>query len=228
MQNWAEFAAALALFYASHLIPSRPAIRAKLIASLGPRSYGAVYGLLSIALLAWAISAAAHAPFVAVWDMQLWHRWLANLGMPVAILLATFGIAAPNPLSFEGRKTGFDPAHPGIAGITRHPLLLALAIWSTVHLIANGDLAHALLFAPFTAFAILGMAAIDRRNRRKWGQAEWQRLTAKTSLVPLTALIQARWHPRARISFLRLAISCLIWVAFLHLHPAIIGVSPLP
>lgn len=228
MLIWAEFVTALTLFYASHLIPARPKIRAFLLQSLGPRAYGVVYGLLSLAVLTWAISATNRAPFVPLWDMQLWHRWLVNLAMPLAILLATFGIAAPNPLSFEGRKTGFDPAHPGVAGVCRHPLLLALALWSAAHLIANGDLAHALLFAPFAAFAIFGMRAIDARNRRNWGQAEWSRLTARTSLIPMSALINGHWHPRARLSLLRLALAVLLWAALLHLHPAIIGVSPLP
>lgn len=228
MQNWVEFAVALALFYASHLIPARPAVRAALRQGLGPRGYGAVYGLLSLALLAWAISAAVRAPFVPLWDMQIWQRWLVNLVMPLAVLLASFGIAAPNPLSFEGRASGFDPDHPGIAGVTRHPLLLALMLWSLAHVIVNGDLAQVLLFAPFAAFALIGMRSIDRRNRRLWGMAEWSRMTAKTSLLPGSAWVAGRWRPRARVSMLRFAIAVLIWLGLLYLHPMVIGVSPLP
>lgn len=226
--EWAEFAASLAVFFASHIIPTRPNMRAALVQRLGPAGYGALYGTASLIILAWVIVAAGRAPFVPLWDMQPWHRWAANIAMPVAILLASFAIAAPNPFSFGGRKTGFDPVHPGIAGISRHPLLLALMIWSAAHALVNGDLAHALIFVPFAAFAALGMLAIDRRNRRNWGQAEWARLSAKTSLIPFSALIQSRWQPHTRPSIPRLIIALALWATLLILHPIVIGVSPYP
>lgn len=228
MPHWAEFTLALTLFFASHAIPARPAIKGRLVTMLGRRGYGIAFGLLSLAILVWLVSAANRAPFVPLWDQQIWQRWLVNLAMPLAILLASFGVAAPNPFSFDGRSNGFDPDHPGIAGVTRHPLLMAMLIWSTLHLLVNGDLTHVILFGLFAGFSAIGIRAIERRNQRNWGQAEWERLTAQTAVLPFAAFLSGRWKPRHRPSLLRLGIAVLIWVTLLHLHEPVIGVTPLP
>ena len=120
---WIELALAMALFLASHRIPAALGVKGRLLAALGPRGYGILFSVASVLLLWWLISAAGRAPFVPLWDQEPWHRWAANIVMPFAIALAIFGIAAPNPFAFEGRRTGFNPARPGIAGLTRQPLL---------------------------------------------------------------------------------------------------------
>ena len=149
--------------------------------------------------------------------------------MPVVCLLAAYGTAAPTPFSFGGRgNERFDPEAPGIAGVARHPLLWAIALWAGSHLVANGDLAHAILFGTFAGFALLGMRMLDRRGQGRRGEAEWRRLAARTSLLPGAALVSGRWRPRGAPSVLRLAVAMLAWVALLLLHPPVIGVSPLP
>ena len=228
MTGWFEFILAGGVFMGSHAIPSRPRLKAALIAALGRRGYGIAFGLLSTALLFWVIFAAGRAPFVPLWDQAGWMRWMVNLVMPVAIGLGSFGIGAPNPFAFEGRATGFDPAHPGIAGLTRQPLLWALALWSGVHLIANGDLAHAILFGTFLAFSLLGMRAMEARLRRNLGAAEFDRLAAHTGIVPFAALLTGRWRPSRGPSLLRLGIAVLAWAAIWHLHAPVIGVTPTP
>ena len=174
------------------------------------------------------IFAAGRAPYVALWDHALWHRWAVNITMPLALALIVFGTAAPNPFAFEGRATGFDLAHPGIAGLTRQPLLWGLALWSGAHLLANGDLAHALLFGSFALFSLAGMALVERRRARTMGQADWGRLIAHTSLVPFAALLSGRWHPRALPSFRRASLWLLVWVCLWWLHSPVIGVTPAP
>src|SRR5690606_12499505 len=195
---WIELALAMALFLASHRIPAALGVKGRLLATLGPRGYGILFSVASVLLLWWLISAAGRAPFVPLWDQQPWHRWAANIVMPLAIALAIFGIAAPNPFAFEGRRTGFDPGCPGIAGLTRQPLLWSLALWSGVHILPNGDLAHVLLFGPFVVMALVGMPMVERRRRREMGEAEWSRLTAHTALIPFAALLLGRWRPRGR------------------------------
>ena len=118
--------------------------------------------------------------------------------MPIVIALATFGTAAPNPFAFEGRSGGFDPEHPGIAGLTRQPLLWALALWSGAHLIANGDLAHVILFGLFFLFSLAGMAIVEGRRRALMGDAAWEKANRNTGLVPFSALISGRWRPVCR------------------------------
>jgi uncharacterized membrane protein len=228
--GWGELMAAFAVFLAAHSIPARPAARARLVAMMGARAYLAVYATLSLVLLAWLIVAAGRAPYVELWAFSPWQMWAPNIAMPVAALLACFGFGAANPLSFGGRsEAAFDPEHPGIAGMARHPILWAFALWAGAHLLPNGDLAHVLLFGGFLAMALVGMAAIDRRKRRQLGESEWQRLTAHTSLVPAAALISGRWRPDIRrLSVRRFFVGLVAWLGLLVLHPIVIGVSPLP
>jgi uncharacterized membrane protein len=229
MTGWLEFVAAFTLFMASHAIPARPAIRARLSRAIGERGYLVAYVVTSLAALAWVIVAAGRAPYVGLWNPAPWMLWVPTLAMPVVCLLIAFAVAAPNPLSFGGaRPDRFDPDRPGIAGVTRHPLLWALALWSGAHLVPNGDLAHAALFGAFAVFSLAGMAAIDRRIRRRLGAAEWHRLAARTSLVPFAALITGRWRPASRPDGQRLGLGVALWLTLLTLHPPVIGVSALP
>jgi len=148
--------------------------------------------------------------------------------MPFAILLGSYGLGAPNPFAFEGRASGFDPARPGIAGLTRQPLLWAILLWAGAHLVANGDLAHVILFGAFALFTGVGMRALEARKRRVWGAADWQRLAAHTALIPFAALLSGRWRPKGLPSLLRLIVALGVWGALYYLHAPIIGVSPQP
>lgn len=226
--GWIEFIVAGVAFMASHLIPGNPRIKGAFIAALGRRGWAIAFSLISVALLFWVIFAAGRAPYVELWPQQIWMRWAVNLVMPVAILLGAQGVAAPNPFAFEGRATGFDPDHPGIAGVVRQPLLWALTLWSGAHLLANGDLAHAVLFGAFLIFSVAGMRAMEARHRRNWGAAEFERLAARTSAWPFQALITGRWRPATGPGLIRTALAVLIWAALWHLHTPVIGVTPLP
>ncbi|WP_372839846.1 NnrU family protein [Phaeovulum sp.] len=228
LHGWGELMAAFAAFFLSHALPARPALKARLVAVLGRAGYGVAFSLLSTGLLYWLIVATGRAPYVELWPPALWQRWTVNIVMPLVVLLGTFGVAAPNPFAFEGKAKGFDPAHPGIAGVTRQPLLWAMLLWSLAHLLANGDLAHGLMFGAFAALAALGMKLVEARRARAMGAEEWARLTAHTGLLPLAALFDGRWKPQALPSALRLGLAVAIWWSFLELHAPLIGLSPLP
>ena len=218
----------MGLFMVSHRLPAAFGLKARLVALMGERGYTALFSLASLGLLWWLILAAGRAPFVPLWDQEGWHRWAVNIAMPLAIVLGTFGIAAPNPFAFEGRSTGFDPDRPGIAGLTRQPLLWALALWAGAHLLANGDLAHVVLFLPFLALALAGMPVVETRRRKAMGPAAWQRLTARTGLIPLAALFTGRWRPHGPPPVLRSLLAIAIWAGLWHLHAPVIGVWPAP
>lgn len=222
MTEWLVLAAALTGFIAAHVIPVRA--RGPLVARFGRRAYLTGYSLLSLALLYAVILAAAQAPRVMLWDAGAVGRWVANVAMPLAIGLASLAIAAPNPLSFGGRAGGFDPARPGIVGVTRHPLLWALLIWAAAHLLANGDLAHVILFGLFAGFAALGMAAIDARSRARLGRAGFAAATRAAPLIPLGRGWPRGWQGVAP----RLAIAAVTWAALYHLHASLIGLPPNP
>jgi uncharacterized membrane protein len=230
--GWIDMALAFAFFLASHAIPARPPVRRALAGRIGERAYLLTYSLVSIVALGVLIVAAGRAPYVELWSMHVWQLAVPAVVMPFVCLLIGFSIAAPNPLSFGGTADAFDPDHPGIAGVTRHPLLLALALWSIAHLVPNGDLAHALVFGPSAAFALAGMSMIDRRKKWQWGEAEWGRLAAKTSLLPFAALLQGRWRPDlGRLNggaAIRLLASLILYLVLVAAHEPVIGVAAKP
>lgn len=225
MTGWLIFALAFVVFLGSHAVPMRPSVRGPLVRYLGHGGYLLGYSLLSLALLYALILAANAAPRVTLWGPALWQRWLVNLAMPLAIALAVFGAGAPNPLGTGGRAAGFDPERPGIAGVTRHPLMWAFAFWAGAHLAANGELAHVIFFGAMLAFALAGLAAGEARA---WRLPDFEALARRTSLVPGMALLTGRWRPRGWPSLPKLALTAAIWAALLWLHPPVIGALAVP
>jgi uncharacterized membrane protein len=221
--GWTEFALAFAAFFLTHALPVRPPLRPWLVAQLGSRCFGLAYSAPPPPALAWLIGAAGRAPFVPLWAWAPWQLHVPLVAMlPVCLILA-LAIGRPNPFSFGGaRNDAFDPTRPGIIRLTRHPLLLALAIWAFAHVVPNGDFAHVLLFGTFAVFARLGGRLVDRRKRREMGE-DWARLDAARKAAPLPP------PPRLWPAFgLRLALGTALYLVLLWLHPWLFGVSPLP
>lgn len=217
MAGWSEYLLAFTVFFISHGIPVRPAVRAGLIGWLGPRGFSLGYSALSIIVLVWLFVAAGRAPYVGLWPSAPWQAWVPLLLMALASAILALALARPNPLSFGGaRNARFDPAKAGIIGWIRHPLLAAIAIWAAAHIVPNGDLAHALLFAVFCGFALVGMRLIDRRKRRQMG-SDWEHLVATRRRITLTV-----------DGTMRLALGLGVYVLLLWLHGPVIGVYPWP
>lgn len=229
MTGWAEYSLALAMFVASHFLPRLGGLRERLIGAVGRRAYFSAYGALSIALLVWVISAAIRAPHVDLWPQLPWTRWVPNLAMPLALILVACGIGLRQPFTLGGRRgAAFDPARPGFAAISRHPLFLALALWSGAHLAPNGDLAMVILFASFLAMSLAAIFAFDACARRSLG-GKAGAFFAKTAILSPAPLINRDWlRANARRTTIRAGIGLVLWVALLHLHTMVIGVSPFP
>lgn len=211
------------MFFLSHSLPVRPPLRLVLVRALGLRGFMLAYSALSLGVLAWLIVAAARAPFVPLWSWAPWQSYAALALMLLACVLVCISIGRPNPFSFGGGQNHlFDPHRPGVVRLTRHPLLVVLALWSGVHLLANGDLAHAILFGTFAAFSVLGGRLMDRRRQRVMGHA-WDRQRQAVCASPLRAALlpagQTLW---------RIALGAALYLGLIALHPVVIGVSPLP
>ncbi|MCW1934830.1 NnrU family protein [Pararhodobacter zhoushanensis] len=217
MDGWGSLVAAMAVFVGAHRLMVWPRVKAPLVARLGAGGFTLAYSALSVALLVWVIVAAARSPFVPLWSPAAWQAWAALALMLVGCVLVAQALAGVNPFSFGSRTAPFDPERPGIAGVTRHPVLLALALWALAHTLANGDLAHVLLFAPMGLFALLGMAAIDRRKRRV--MPDWNALSRNTALLSLRGVAALPlWPSLAGVA---------AWAALIALHPLVIGADPL-
>ncbi|RXV66235.1 NnrU family protein [Roseovarius sp. A46] len=222
--GWAEYVVALAVFFLSHTLPLRPRVKSALVARFGQRGFALGYSALSLGVLYWVLMAAGRAPHVPLWGWAAWQKHVTLLAMLAACVLAALAIRRPNPFSFGGRAgAGFDAARPGILRYTRHPLLVALALWAGGHMVPNGDLAHVALFGLFAGFAMLGQRIVDRRRKQALGP-EWERLDAARRAVPA-------WPPRpasVRGGVARLGLGLAAFAGLVALHPLVIGVSPLP
>jgi len=139
----------LVLFLGIHSVSIvAPAWRDAQVARRGEWAWKGMYALVSLAgllLLIHGYGLARQAPTV-LYAPPIALRHLALLLMlPVFPLL----IAAYLP----GR----------IQRAARHPMLLAVKLWATAHLLANGTLADLLLFGGFLAWAVADRIAVKRR-----------------------------------------------------------------
>ncbi|MBT3139474.1 NnrU family protein [Ruegeria litorea] len=220
MTGWIEFLFALLVFLLSHVIPVRPPVRPWLIVRLGRGGYFAAYSAVSTGILVWLIVAAARAPYVEVIPPLDVLRWIPLVMMPLVCVLIVGGMTVNNPFSFGGLgRRVYDSDRPGILALSRHPLLLALMGWSVVHMLANGDLAHVILFGLFALFAGLGMVMIDRRKARDMGPG-WSEMIRNTARISVVGAGQVPWQ--AWVGGFGL------YALFLWGHAWVIGVSPLP
>lgn len=170
-----EFFAALLVFVLAHVLPARTGLKARLVSRFGRRPYLAGYSLVSLGLLAWVIDAGRRAPYVPLWDPAPWQAWVPLVVMPVAFVLLVAGLAQPNPLSVTLRA-GETPG--AIVAITRHPVLWGFLLWALAHVPPNGDVVSLVLFGAMALFAAAGIPLLDRRARRRLGEARWRALAA--------------------------------------------------
>ncbi|WP_286133844.1 MULTISPECIES: NnrU family protein [unclassified Labrenzia] len=218
--NWLNFIAAFLVFFASHMVLVRPPLRPLLVAFLSPRGFSLGYSLLSLGILWWLIVAARDAPYIALWPWEPWQTYVPVLMMlPVCLILA-FGIGAPNPFSFGGRRNNrFDPERPGIVGLMRHPILVAAFLWSVAHVVPNGDLAHVILFGTFAVFSLAGMKLIDRRKQREMGNT-WNCLLADMKRSSSVAPVD--WQA----ILIRATAGFVLYIVLAVAHPLFAGVDP--
>ena len=219
----------IGVFIAFHLIPAIGPVRRLLVRALGMGLYVGLYSVVSVGLLVLVSVAYTNADSDILWLQWPWTRWVPVVVMPFACLLLVSTLSEPNRLSVGVKADRFDPEHPGIVSITRHPLIWALGLWAVAHLAPNGDSASVLLFGLFALLAFVGPWSLDRKKRRELGEEEWRQLSAPTSSIPFWAIVCGRTRLDLKgIGWRRIAIAGLLYTVILWSHELLIGVSPLP
>ncbi len=219
-----SFLTALSAFLLFHLVPAAPAIRGRLVATMGRSGYITAYSILSLVLLAWVVVAAREAEDIVLWDTARWHYLTPFIVMPFAFFLIIAGLVQATPLSLSLR-TGADL--PAIATVTRHPVLWGLLLWALAHLPPNGRLIPVLLFGAMAALAAMGFHRLDAKARLRMGPACWSKAAGKTSILPFAAMLTGPTVPGAgRVLAVAAAASAAIYVWFiLYGHAWLIGPS---
>jgi uncharacterized membrane protein len=212
-------------FCGSHILLSSTRLRGSLRDQLGERGFIAVYSLTALVTFAWFLVAYAHSPTVLLWPGQTWTALVPLAVMPLAAILLVAGYTTPNPtaVGMERSAREDDPA-PGVLRITRHPVMWAIGLWATSHVVANGDLRSLIFFGAFAVLSLGGTVLIDRKKRLALG-SNWARLAEVTSNLPFAALVAGRTRMRWRdISLLRVIAGLLLYVVLYRGHAIIAGV----
>lgn len=141
----------LVLFLGAHSISmlSRP-WRDMRVAGMGEGPWKAIYSLVSLAglvLVVWGY-ASARTEAAILYEPAVWLRHLVALLMLLALISLAVAILPGGRLK----------------RLLKHPLMLAVKIWSFSHLLANGDGASVLLFGAFLAWAVAIRISLKRRN----------------------------------------------------------------
>jgi uncharacterized membrane protein len=184
----------LAVFLGMHVFTMLRGPRAALVGRLGEGGYKGLYSLVSLAgflMIIWGFGAYRASGYIPLWNPPTWFGHIALLlNLPIFILLAAAYL-------------------PGkIKAATKHPMLLAVKIWATAHLLSNGDFGSILLFGGFLAWAVAARISLKRRD-------------APTMPVQAAAFGTNDWI--AIGAGVGLYVAMVLW-----LHPLLIGVPVLP
>lgn len=222
------FAATVA-FVCGHFMLSSAPVRTGIVRRVGEKPFLAYYSLVITALFVWLLLAYRDAPLEILWPDNPVLVWGPAVVMPVALFFAVCGLTTPNPTlaGSEVMVSGGDPT-TGIIRITRHPFLVGVTLWALAHLVANGDTANVILFGGLLVLCVGGMWHIDQKNEARHGP-DWGPVLLTTSVVPFLALVQKRARfDGAGIGWWRVAVTALLYGAFLLAHPLLLGVAAWP
>jgi uncharacterized membrane protein len=178
----------LVVFIGIHLLPMFPALRVTLVARWGDGRYKGLFSLVSFLGLALIIAGYAMAERGA----QLFPP------RPFAIAIAPYAM----PIAFTLFAAANMPGY--IRHALKHPMLIGLLIWSSVHLLANGDVRGTVLFGAFMAYAIVDLISAIQRH------------AVKTS------------EPRLRPDVIAVIAGIVIALLFMTFHRVLFGVRVVP
>lgn len=107
-----------------------------------------VVSLLGFALIVWGFGVAREVP-VQLWSPPVGMRHAASLLTLIAFVLLAAAYVPRNAIKAR----------------VHHPMVLAVKSWALAHVLANGGLAHLVLFGAFLLWAVLDFIASRRRDR---------------------------------------------------------------
>jgi uncharacterized membrane protein len=153
--------AGLVLFLGAHSVSIvSPRWRAATVERVGAAAWRAGFTLVALAglaLIAYGFGRAREAPVI-LYVAPVWVRDTMVMFMPFVF-----------PMAFAAYFPGL------ISGLLKHPLLVAVKLWATLHLLVNGSLADVVLFGSVLAWAVADRISLKRRPPRPiWTAPPWK------------------------------------------------------
>ena len=139
----------LALFLGVHVVTTRRALRASLIARLGEGGYKILYSV--IALVGLALVVKGYSVYRATEWIDIWYppKGMRHLVLALMLPAVILVVAA----YIRGR----------IYTRQKHPMLAGVKLWAVAHLLANGDLGSIILFGSVLAWAVYDRISLKHR-----------------------------------------------------------------
>src|SRR5215470_9340371 len=138
----------LLLFFLPHLLPTVPSMRLSAATRWGEQRYKGLFSLVSGVGLVLIVAGY----FIGSRGPQLFAP------IPAARAVAPYAMT----LVFILLAASHSPSH--VRAIIKHPMLVGVLIWATVHLLANGDLRGSVLFGAFGTYAIVDLISAFQRG----------------------------------------------------------------
>lgn len=143
----------LVIFLGTHSIRvTGDGLRDQLVQSIGPARFKAIYALSSLlgfALLVYGFGIARDMPVV-LWTPPPAMKHLASLLTLLAMVLMA-AVYVP---------------HNAIKAKLHHPMVLSVKVWALAHVLANGTLAHVVLFGSMLMWSVVLFKASRARDKR--------------------------------------------------------------
>lgn len=159
----------LVLFFGVHsLALFGSSSRDDIVAKIGLGAWRAVYSVFALAGLVLIVYgfALARREAIVLYVAPLWLHYVTVIGMIFVF-----------PLLFAAYLPG------RIQSTMKHPMLVAVKLWATLHLLANGSLADVLLFGSFLAWAVADRISLKRREQRPIARAPRSALNDFVAIV---------------------------------------------
>ena len=167
--------------------------RTRTLARVGEGPYKGVYSglsLLGFALIIWGFGLARQTPTL-LWTPPGGMRHLAALLTWLAFVLLTAAYVPGN----------------GIKAHLHHPMVLGVKTWALAHVLANGNVAHLVLFGAFLVWSVFNFRSARQRDRAQGTTYA----AGKTSATVVTVVLGS-----------------VAWAMFaLWLHGLLIGIRPI-
>lgn len=171
----------IALFAVVHFIPSlAPAVKAGMVQRLGADPYKGIFSLVLLGAVALIILGWRSVEPTTIYTPPYGMR-----GFALGLLGLAFLLMAASARNSRLRL------------LVRHPQLTGVALWGIAHLLLNGDNRSLMLFGGMALWAVIEIAAINRREG-VWIKSEspsWGAEAVTLVIAAVTVAVVVYVHP---------------------------------